>query len=206
MEWHRYVCHPLYTPERLLLPFIPRVGRVHRPNWLPCHSLPQVLLVGQDLVGWGLGGLLPSPPVSPQEAVWVQVHTYHLYPPSQPPPQRLQYDGLDSSRACRLTSRIEIFLWAFVVRSGWIKPPVSSCSERCTDAVSVSMVSSLPCEGLVNSMILYVVCFWCKISGSLANRFWDIGFSTMWSKSGICVSYGRPFIMILYLLYYFSFL
>lgn len=86
----KYVCQclPLCTPEPLLLVFISSVGCVLSPNWLPCHSLPQVLVVGQDLVGWGLGGLLlPSPlPVSPQEAVWVQVHNT-VYPLHTPPPK-----------------------------------------------------------------------------------------------------------------------
>lgn len=66
-------CHPplslRHSPPPLCV--------LKRNTDFPCHSLLQVLVVGLDLVGWGLGGLLlPSPPpVSPQEAVWVQVHT-----------------------------------------------------------------------------------------------------------------------------------
>ena len=92
--WHLFLRTCLLIPacvyplRRCCLCSFP-VHQAHTTH--PYYFSPQVLVVGQDLVGWGLGVLLlPSPPpVSPQEAVWVQVHTYCIYPPFIPRPPEM---------------------------------------------------------------------------------------------------------------------
>lgn len=132
MEWLRCVCVlPSHCSFYLVL-----VQFVISSNWLPCHSLPQVLLVGQDLVGWGLGGLLlPSPPVSPQEAVWVQVH-HTVYTPLHSHLAPTHYSTAESEQACvgKCT------LWIENILSKRHQEKSSYC-EQCADTVSVMRFS-----------------------------------------------------------------